>query len=122
MTERHRTKGAMSGQRHPAWWAFVLHRISGVALAVFLPLHFLLLGSALGGVESLDMNLAWTDNILFKIAEYGLAGLLAVHITGGVRVMLIEGFALTGGQKNWLAAALCIGLMTAVAVALSAGV
>ena len=28
-------------RNHPAWWAFLVHRISGLALALFLPLHFL---------------------------------------------------------------------------------
>ena len=33
--------------RHPAYWAFLMHRLSGLALAVFLPLHFWALGQAL---------------------------------------------------------------------------
>ena len=25
---------------HPTWWAFAVHRLSGVGLALFLPVHF----------------------------------------------------------------------------------
>ena len=32
---------------HPGYWAFVVHRVSGLALAVFLPVHFWALGLAL---------------------------------------------------------------------------
>lgn len=36
-------------RNHAGWWAALLHRLSGLALAIFLPLHFLALGTALGG-------------------------------------------------------------------------
>jgi fumarate reductase subunit D len=32
-------------RNHPAYWAFLVHRISGIALALFLPAHFLALGT-----------------------------------------------------------------------------
>ncbi len=32
----------------PLWYAFILHRLSGIGLALFLPLHFYVLGLALG--------------------------------------------------------------------------
>jgi len=57
---------------HPAWWAFLVHRVSGLALAVFLPLHFLALGSALNGEASLDGFLRFADRPLFKFGEWGL--------------------------------------------------
>ncbi len=41
-------------RNHPAWWAFLVHRLSGLALAVFLPLHFWVLGQALHGEAALD--------------------------------------------------------------------
>ena len=32
---------------HPAYWAFVVHRVSGLLLALFLPVHFFALSQAL---------------------------------------------------------------------------
>lgn len=75
---------------HPALWAFWLHRLSGLALALFLPLHFWMLGSALHGPALLDERLAWTQLPLVKLAEWGLVVLLAAHLAGGVRLLLIE--------------------------------
>ena len=49
--------------------AFVLHRVSGLAITLFLPLHFLLLGTALGGESALQAGLGWTDHPFFKIAD-----------------------------------------------------
>jgi fumarate reductase subunit D len=77
-------------RHHPAYWAFVLHRLSGVGLALFLPLHFLTLGLALEGHASLDQALAWFDAPLVKAAELGLVVLLAAHMLGGLRLLAIE--------------------------------
>ena len=57
---------------HPTYLAFVIHRVSGLLLALFLPLHFWALGSAIRGEASLDGFLRWTDSPLVKAAEFGL--------------------------------------------------
>ena len=90
---------------HPAYWAFVVHRVSGVALALFLPLHFWALAQALQGEARLDSFLRWTDQPLVKVAEVGLVLLLAAHMTGGVRLLMIEFLAWRDWQKTLLAAA-----------------
>ena len=45
-------------RRDILWSMAFVHRVSGVLLACFLPLHFLLLGSALDGAAKLDTALA----------------------------------------------------------------
>ena len=40
---------AFRRRSHPAYVAFVVHRLSGVLLALFLPLHFWALGQACAG-------------------------------------------------------------------------
>lgn len=75
---------------HAGWWAFALHRISGVALSIFLPVHFYALGQALAGDNALQGFLAWTDQPLVRASEIGLVFLLAVHLAGGVRLLLVE--------------------------------
>lgn len=77
-------------RNHPGFWAFAAHRISGVALALFLPLHFLALGLAIEGEAALDGFLALADNPLVKVAEWGLVVLLSVHLAAGLRVMVLE--------------------------------
>ena len=83
---------------HPGWWAFAVHRLSGLALAVFLPAHFLVLGQALNGAQALDGVLAWTDRPLVKASEVALVFLLAVHLTGGLRLLLVE---FGGWRASW---------------------
>jgi fumarate reductase subunit D len=75
---------------HAGWWAFAVHRASGLALAIFLPAHFLVLGQALTGAAALDGVLAWTEMPLVKASEVALVFLLAVHLGGGLRLLLAE--------------------------------
>ena len=105
---------------HPAYWAFIVHRISGLLLALFLPLHFFALGTALSGPETLDDFLAWTAKPMVKTSEVVLVFLLAVHLTGGLRLLLIEfvGWR-TEAQKAMLAAAAGVAAFCALAFALN---
>ena len=57
---------------HALWYAFVLHRLSGLALALFLPLHFYMLSLALTDPAQLDGFLAFTDLLIVKCAEFAL--------------------------------------------------
>ena len=86
----------------PLWIAFLVHRLSGLALAIFLPFHFLALGLAISGEARLENFLRWTDQPLVKLSETLLIGLLAVHMLGGLRLLLLENLAWRGGQA-WFA-------------------
>jgi len=94
------------------WLAAMVHRVSGVLLAAFLPLHFLVLGLALRGEAELDGFLQWSKSPLVKFAETGLVLLLAVHLLGGIRLLLIENLPWRAGQKRMatLAAAAAVGI------------
>jgi fumarate reductase subunit D len=106
-------------RRHPAWWAFAVHRLSGLALALFLPFHFWALGQALQGAAALDGFLRFADQSLFKFGEWGLVVLLALHMAGGVRLLLIEFGPWSGLRKDWIAASLGVGLLAGLAFALA---
>ena len=56
-------------RRSALWLAAILHRISGLALAIFLPFHFLALGLAINGEGRLENFLRWTDQPLVKVAD-----------------------------------------------------
>ena len=65
---------------------------------LFLPAHFLVLGQALTGAAALDGVLAWTDRPLVKASEVALVFLLAVHLGGGLRLLLVE---FGGWRASW---------------------
>ncbi len=108
-------------RNHPLWFAFALHRASGLLLALFLPLHFLVLGMAIDGAEDLDGFLVLTHDPVVNLAEFGLVFLLAVHMFGGLRVLALEFFAWSPRQKTYAAASLAGGFFIACGFLLSAG-
>ena len=87
-------------QKHTSYFAFLGHRLSGLGLAIFLPFHFLVLGLALEQGNSLDDFLKWSDQPLVKIAEWGLVGLLAIHLAFGLRLLVLEYLPWAGQRKN----------------------
>ena len=78
----------------------LVHRVSGLALALFLPLHFWALGQALRGEAGLESFLRWTDQPLVKASEWAIVLLLAIHLTGGVRILMIEFLPWRDWQKT----------------------
>lgn len=94
-------KNDFRSRNHAAYWAFLTHRISGVALTLFLPLHFWALGTALQGEAKLDSFLRWSDQPLVKVAETVLVLLLAAHMAGGVRLLMLEFMTLPANLNNW---------------------
>ena len=104
---------------HPAYWAFLVHRLSGLALALFLPLHFWALGQAIRGEARLDDFLRWTDTPLAKFAEWGLVLLLAAHLTGGLRLLALEFLPWRDWQKSLAAVAGGVALVAGLAFALA---
>jgi len=106
-------------RNHPAWWAFLVHRLSGTALALFLPLHFWALGQALAGEAALEAFLRWTDQPLVKASEWGIVVLLAAHAAGGLRLLALECLPWRDWQKTLLAVAAGVTLAVGLALALA---
>ena len=106
-------------RNHPAWWAFLVHRLSGLALALFLPFHFWALGQALQGEAALEGFLRWADRPAVKFAEWTLVLLLAAHFGGGARVLALEFLPWRDWQKSLIACAAAVALGAGLAFALA---
>ena len=101
--------------RRDALWIFAqVHRISGVLLAIFLPLHFLALGLAIDGEARFEGFIAWTQNPLVKVAETLLLFTLAVHLLGGLRVLVIENLSWHPQQKQMALGAAAVAAVAAI--------
>jgi fumarate reductase subunit D len=112
-------KNDFRSHNHPAYWAFIVHRISGVLLTLFLPVHFWALAQALEGEARMDGFLRWTQQPLVKLGEVALIVLLSAHLTGGVRLLMLEFLAWRDWQKNLLAGAAGVTLVIGVAFLLN---
>ena len=108
-----------AGRGHISWWAFLVHRVSGIALSAFLPVHFWFLGSALQGETALEAKLLWAEQPLVIAAEWGLVILLAAHLAGGLRLLALELLPWRNWQKTLAALAAAFALCAGLAFALA---
>jgi fumarate reductase subunit D len=104
-----------ASHRQPGFLAALAHRLSGLALAVFLPLHFLALATALNGAQALDNFLALTRQPLIAALEWAIVVALATHMTLGLRLLAIEFLdfreTTAAALSACLAAVLAVGLI-----------
>jgi fumarate reductase subunit D len=112
-----------SPRNHRAYWAFVGHRLSGLALGIFLPVHFYVLGMALERSQRLDGFLKLSEMPLMKVGEWGLVVLLSIHMFFGLRLLALELLPWSStrdARLSWIgwgfAASLGVGLVFAVGV------
>jgi fumarate reductase subunit D len=102
-------------KRESSYWTFMVHRLSGIALAVFLPVHFWTLSSGLNLVEMI----AWTQRPAVKLGEWLIVVALAAHLGGGLRVLALEFLPWRDWQKSLAAAAAALAVAVGLAVALA---
>ena len=112
-------KNDFRARGHSSYLAFVVHRVSGIALTLFLPLHFWALGTALEGEAKLDQFLRWTEQPLVKIGEVILVLLLSAHMAAGLRLLALELLPWRDWHKSLLAAATAFSFAAGVAFMLN---
>ena len=71
-------------------WLWVLHRISGLGILLFLVLHVLDMALVYFNVPLNETLIALYKTPLFSLMELGLAALLIFHAVNGVRVALLD--------------------------------
>ncbi len=96
---------------HPLWYAYMAHRLSGLALVLFLPAHFYVLGLALTDMAAFDGFMTFASHPLVKLAEFGLVFLLAIHIFGGLRLLALEFLPWSAPQKTLAAATVAVAFL-----------
>jgi fumarate reductase subunit D len=102
-------------RKESSYWVAIVHRLSGIALVLFLPLHFWALSTAL----ELDAFLAWTEQPAVKLAEWGIVVALAAHLAGGLRVLALELLPWHDWQKALAASAAALTVAVGLALALA---
>jgi fumarate reductase subunit D len=108
-----------AARNHPAYWAFLVHRLSGLALACFLPAHFYVMGLALHREAELDEFLRWSEQPMVVAAEWILVMLLAAHLGGGLRILALEFLPWQNWQKTLAALAAAFALAAGLVFALA---
>ncbi|MFQ5723204.1 MAG: succinate dehydrogenase, cytochrome b556 subunit [Terriglobia bacterium] len=89
---RNRRKGALLPMYRggPGQWAWLLHRLSGVAVLLFLLIHILDTGLVLFGQQVYDKVISLYTHPVFRVGEVGLVAAVLYHALNGIRITLID--------------------------------
>jgi succinate dehydrogenase / fumarate reductase cytochrome b subunit len=72
------------------FWAFLLMRISAVAITLYLVLHITVLSYLLKGPTTFDKLMKTVQSPLFKFFELALLGGVLFHAFNGLRIVWID--------------------------------
>ncbi|MDE0308296.1 MAG: hypothetical protein OXI60_00485 [Acidiferrobacterales bacterium] len=90
---------------NPNQLAFVVHRISGLCLAAFIPIHLYVMSLLITNPQQLDAFLTWTSTPAVKLSESLLIMLAGIHLAGGIRILVVEWFSVSGVKSRWISVA-----------------
>ncbi len=97
------------------FFSFVLRRVTGVALVLYLLLHIWVIGSALSGPEVFDERLNIVQTDFFKVLEIGLLAAVIYHAFDGIRILLMNWFKVTDKRKNLFLAVMVVSVLMVIA-------
>lgn len=81
-------------------WAWILHRLSGLALVFYITLHIWVINTLTQGPEKFDIIMNFLNSPLFKYLEVGLWGIILYHAFNGVRIIIVDFFKGSFVQKK----------------------
>ncbi len=75
---------------HMGTWAWVLHRVTGLALVFYLVLHIWVIHNIASGPKGFDKVMGVVQAPVFLFLELGLLGCVLYHTFNGLRIMIAE--------------------------------
>jgi succinate dehydrogenase / fumarate reductase cytochrome b subunit len=73
-------------------WAWILHRLAGLALIFYLCLHIWVINTLTLGPEKFDSVMGFLGSPMFKLLEVGLWGVILFHAFNGARIVIVDFF------------------------------
>jgi len=95
--------------------SFILRRITGVALVLYLFMHMWVIGSAMLGPETFDARLNMVQTPIFKVLEVGLLAAVVYHAFDGLRLIIVHYFNVTEYRKSLFYAAFGVAAILTIA-------
>jgi succinate dehydrogenase / fumarate reductase cytochrome b subunit len=106
--------------RTVGFWSWVLRRVTGVAVALYLLLHIWVIHSLTAGAMTYNQVMEFLAAPIFKLGEIALLGAVIYHGLDGVRVLLTDFFGAAWYERRlfWGLIALGVALFVVAAVPL----
>ncbi|MFN2115412.1 MAG: succinate dehydrogenase, cytochrome b556 subunit [Anaerolineae bacterium] len=95
--------------------SFLLRRVTGVALVIYLFMHMWVIGSANGGPEVFDARLNLVQGPLFKLGEIALLAAVVWHAIDGIRLLIVHYFDVTEYRRSMFWAAIVVSAILVIA-------
>ena len=99
----------------PGLWAWVLHRVTGLLLGLYLVLHLWTLGFVLAGSDALNSILAYLNRPVFHLFDLMLFAGFLYHGLNGLRITLVDLIDVDQRRLFWIVIVLTGTLTVAVA-------
>ncbi len=96
-------------------WAWVLHRVTGLLLGLYLVLHLWTLGFVLAGSEALNGILAYLNRPIFHLFDLTLFAGFLYHGLNGLRITLVDLMDVDHRRLFWIVIFLTVTITVAVA-------
>jgi succinate dehydrogenase / fumarate reductase, cytochrome b subunit len=77
---------------HPGQWSWILHRITGVGIILFLFAHVIDTAVVGWGPEAYNRVVSVYENPFVRLLELGLVAMVLYHSYNGVKITLIDFF------------------------------
>ena len=106
-------------------WSWVLHRVTGVGIILFLFAHVVDTAVVGWGPEAYNRVLSVYHNPFVQLIELALVGMVIYHALNGIRIMIIDFWpsaALHHRKLFWATMALFLASMIPIAVIIGANV
>ncbi len=85
-------------------WAWLVQRLTGLALALYLIPHLIVLASAQRGAAAFDRLTVGIQTPIWHVFDIALLGAFLMHGFNGLRVIAVDTGARGRRQKAWLLA------------------
>ena len=80
--------------------SFLIHRVTGVALAAYLVLHIITISPYREGAAAFDASVGKYDNLFGHFMEYFLLLAVLFHLLNGIRLTISDFFNLSRFQEK----------------------
>ena len=81
-------------------WAWILHRLAGLALIFYLSAHIWVINTLAKGASEFNAVMKILNSPLFKYLEVGLWGVILFHAFNGIRIVIVDFFKGSLYQKK----------------------
>lgn len=95
--------------------SWLLRRISGLALVLYLFMHIWVIGSANSGIEAFNSRLDAVQTPIFKLFEIALLAAVVYHAFDGIRLLIVHYFDMTDYRKSLFWAVIVVSAILAIA-------